>query len=162
MTTIAIEKASPMVGTEVLGVDASVHASAETVEQLGRALAEHGVLIFRDQHLTAEQHIAFSSLFGSLETHVISGALLEGHPEIYVISNVVEDGKRQGRAYAGTYWHSDLSYTATPRNTSFHTGPPPLRDPGLRRCTASHASHTRKEATSDEGIDPFGAKSWFR
>ncbi len=110
--SIAIEKASPVVGAEVLGVDTSVHASAETVEQLGRALAEHGVLIFRDQHLTAEQHIAFSSLFGSLETHVISGALLEGHPEVYVISNVVEDGKRKGRAYAGTYWHSDLRYTA--------------------------------------------------
>ena len=112
--TMAIDKASPVLGAEVKGLDLSLPASTETVNVLDDALAEHGVLIFRDQHLTPEQHIAFSSLFGALETHVISDALLEGHPEIYVVSNVVVDGKRKGRAYAGTYWHSDLSYTATP------------------------------------------------
>ena len=76
--TMAIEKASAVVGAEVKGLDLSVSASAETVNVLGKALAEHGVLFFRDQHLTPEQHIAFSRQFGSLETHVISDALLEG------------------------------------------------------------------------------------
>ena len=56
--SISIEKASPVVGAEVLGVDTSVPASAETVERLGKALAEHGIHFFRDQHLTPEQHMA--------------------------------------------------------------------------------------------------------
>ena len=112
--TISIERVSPVTGAQVSGIDLSVPISDETVRVLGEALAAHGVLVFPDQHLTPEQHIAFSRRFGSLETHVISEALLEGHPEIYVVSNVVENGKSKGRAYAGTYWHSDLSYTATP------------------------------------------------
>ena len=111
---ISIQKVSPAVGTVVNGVDLSVPPEQEIIETLEGAIAEHGVLVFRNQHLTPEQHIAFSRRFGALETHVISDALLEGHPEIYVISNVVEDGKPKGRAYAGTYWHSDLSYMATP------------------------------------------------
>ena len=86
----------------------------ETVAAIGQALAKHGVLVFRDQHLTPAQHVAVSRRFGSLEIHVAAQALLDDHPEIYVISNVVEDGKPVGEAYAGTYWHSDLSYTPTP------------------------------------------------
>ena len=66
-------------------------------EALQLAVGEHGVLAFRDQHLTPAQHVAFSRQFGSLETHVISEALLDGYPEIYVISNVVEDGKPTGQ-----------------------------------------------------------------
>jgi taurine dioxygenase len=38
--------------------------------------------------------------------------LLPGHPEIYRVSNKIENGEAQGRAKAGTYWHSDLSYMA--------------------------------------------------
>ena len=112
--SISIQKVSPAVGAVVQGVDLSISVPPGTFEVLEGALAEHGVLVFRDQHLTPMQHVAFSHLFGSLETHVISEALLKGYPEIYVVSNVVEDGKPKGRAYAGTYWHSDLSYKAVP------------------------------------------------
>lgn len=111
---ITIQKISPAVGAVVEGVDLSNPVTPDVFETLERAIAEHGVLVFREQHLTPTQHVEFSRRFGSLETHVISEALLEGHPEIYVISNVVENGKPKGRAYAGTYWHSDLSYMPVP------------------------------------------------
>ena len=111
---ISIQKISSAVGAIVEGVDLSNPVPPEVFEALQLAVGEHGVLVFRDQHLTPAQHVGFSRQFGSLETHVISEALLEGHPEIYVISNVVEDGKPKGRAYAGTYWHSDLSYMPAP------------------------------------------------
>ena len=112
--SISIQKVSPAVGAMVKGVDLSGLVPPDIFETLEGAIAEHGVLVFRDQHLTPAQHVAFSRRFGSLETHVISEALLEGYPEIYVISNAVEDGKPKGRAYAGTYWHSDLSYMPVP------------------------------------------------
>ena len=111
---ITIQKISPAVGAVVEGVDLSEPVTPDVFEILERAIAEHGVLVFREQHLTPAQHVEFSRRFGSLEAHVISEALLEGHPEIYVISNVVENGKPKGRAYAGTYWHSDLSYMPVP------------------------------------------------
>ena len=111
---LALRKISPALGAEIESFDIAAKVSSETVEELERALAEHGVLVFGDQHLTAEQHIAFSRFFGELEEHVLSAALLEGHPEIYIVSNVVENGKAKGRAYAGTYWHSDMSYKPMP------------------------------------------------
>ena len=83
--SISIQKVSPAVGAVVKGVDLSIPVPQDTFDVLEGALAEHGVLVFRDQHLTPAQHVAFSHLFGSLETHVISEALLEGYPEIYVV-----------------------------------------------------------------------------
>ena len=112
--SISIQKISPAVGAVVKGVDLSDPVSPDIFDTIEGAIAEHGVLVFHDQHLTPAQHVGFSRRFGSLETHVISEALLEGYPEIYVISNVIENGKPKGRAYAGTYWHSDLSYMPIP------------------------------------------------
>jgi taurine dioxygenase len=61
-----------------------------------------------------QQHIAFSRHFGPLEAHVVGEFNLPGHPEIFVVSNVKEDGKLKGAVYAGQYWHSDLSYMQKP------------------------------------------------
>ena len=112
--SLSIQKVSPALGARVQGLDLAVPADPETIEELARAVAEHGVLVFPDQHLAPGQHIEFTRSFGLLEEHVLSDALLESHPEIYVLSNVVENGKPRGRAYAGTYWHSDLSYVKEP------------------------------------------------
>ena len=112
--TISIRQLSPALAAEVEGADLSAPVPPKTARELGQAIAEHDVLVFRNQYLMPEQHIAFSRQFGPLETHVFSDTLLEGYPEIYVISNVVENGKPKGRPYAGTYWHSDLSYVAEP------------------------------------------------
>jgi taurine dioxygenase len=112
--TLALRKVSPILGAEVKGIDLSAPVAPETIEELTQAVAEYGVLVFPDQHLPPEQHLRFTRRFGPLEEHVLSDALLPGHPEIYVLSNVVENGKPQGRSYAGTYWHSDLSYVKEP------------------------------------------------
>ena len=111
---LAIQPVSPVLGAEITGLDISKPVDGETVSKLRRALAEHCVLIVRNQNLSPEQHIAFSRNFGPLAQHVLQDYLLPGHSEIYVISNVKEDAKPIGRAGAGQYWHSDLSYMAKP------------------------------------------------
>ena len=84
------------------------------IATLRDAFNTHGLLLFRDQDISPEAHVAFSRRFGELEHHVLSDALLDGLPEIYILSNLKKDGKRVGRAGAGHYWHSDLSYMAQP------------------------------------------------
>ncbi len=111
---LSIRQISPALGAEVENFDMAAPLTSEVADELEQALATYGVLVFRDQDLTPEQHIAFSRRFGALEEHVLSAALLEGYPEIYIVSNVVENGKAKGRAYAGTYWHSDMSYKPEP------------------------------------------------
>ena len=39
---------------------------------------------------------------------------LAGHPEVLVVSNIVENGKPIGLGDAGHFWHSDLSYKEKP------------------------------------------------
>jgi taurine dioxygenase len=112
--TISIRPLSKALGAEVTGVALARPLEPETVHALHRALSEHGILLFRGAELTPEQHIRFSQHFGPLESHVVGEFNLAGHPEIFIVSNVKEEGKLKGAVYAGQYWHSDLSYMPKP------------------------------------------------
>jgi taurine dioxygenase len=113
---IDIRRGDAPVGAEIVGVDLSQDIDAATFDQIRAAYYEHSVIVFRDQRLTPEQQIAFSRRFGELEIHVLKQYLLPGHPEILVISNIVEDGKPIGLADAGrvAVWHTDTSYRKAP------------------------------------------------
>jgi taurine dioxygenase len=80
-----------------------------------KAHLEHGVVVFRDQALTPEQHIAFSARFGPLQVHPMMQFNLEGAPQILMVSSDRHpDGQPKGIADAGRYWHTDMSYMPEP------------------------------------------------
>ena len=116
---ISVTKISPTIGAVVSGVDLSQPLDNETFNDLYEAFNRHSVLLLPDQKLSPDQHVAFSRRFGELEEHVLREDLLEGHPEIYILSNKYKDGVRVGRANAGWYWHTDLSYQTNPSKASF-------------------------------------------
>ena len=66
----------------------------------------HKVIAFSGQTLSPEQHVAFSKRFGNLDVHSNNQYLLDGFPEILVISNDLKDGKPIGVVDAGVEWHS--------------------------------------------------------
>jgi taurine dioxygenase len=102
-------------GAEILGLDLSEQPREAELGHIREALAERGVLVFSDQsRLAPEEHVAFSRAFGPLQIHIQHHFHHPDHPEILVVSNVVENGKPIGLADAGRYWHSDLSYMAEP------------------------------------------------
>ena len=104
-----------VLGAEILNLDLSQPLDDADFARIRRSLADRAVLVFRDQEkLTPEQQIAFSRRFGPLEIHVQHHFHLAGHPEILIVSNVIENGKPLGLVDAGKYWHSDLSYMALP------------------------------------------------
>lgn len=112
---IKVTRLTDAVGAEVEGVDLSQAVDDGTFAQLHQAHLDHGVLLFRGQDITPEQHIAFSERFGAHEIHVMSQFLLPGHPELLLISNLKnEKGEAIGIEDAGRYWHSDLSYNEKP------------------------------------------------
>lgn len=123
MKNYRVSPLSPVLGAEMIGMDLAPPLDENDFANLRAAwLDANGIMVFRDQHLTPEQHIAFSRRFGPLEKHVLAKYLLPGYPEIYRVSNKVEDGVPQGRAKAGTYWHSDLSYMNPPALASLLYG----------------------------------------
>lgn len=124
-----IKPLSPTFGAEISGVDLSQELDEDTFRAIERAYAEHSVLLFRGQRLSDERHVAFSRRFGELEIHVLREYVHPEHPELYRISNIVENGKRLGIADAGNYWHTDLSYTMRPsRGSIMHAHKVPQRD----------------------------------
>jgi taurine dioxygenase len=101
-------------GAEVADVDLKSFLEGQPHLPLVQALARHSVLVFHDQSLTPEQLLAFSRLFGALEPHVLDQFCMRDHPDIYVLSNVVENGRNIGNPKDGFGWHTDLSYFAEP------------------------------------------------
>ncbi|WP_431823507.1 TauD/TfdA dioxygenase family protein [Burkholderia sp. F1] len=101
-------------GAEVIGLDLSKPLDDAGFARIHRAHLDHHVLVFRDQRITPEQHIGFSRRFGPLQIHVLHQFGLAGHPEVLVVSNIVENGRPIGLGDAGQFWHSDLSYKEKP------------------------------------------------
>ncbi len=112
-----IRRLSDALGAEIAGVDVK-SLSDEEFRELYDAWLEHEVLVFHDQELAPEDHIGFSKRFGDLEVHISVDHLLEGCPEIMLVSNKMVDGRYIGAVSAADYWHSDLSCNAHPTKAS--------------------------------------------
>jgi len=101
-------------GAVVEDIDLSRPLSADEDRLVVAVLGERGVLRFPGQKLDAGQLKRFAARFGDLEINVASGAYQEpGHPEVMILSNIVENGKPIGLADAGQDWHTDMSYSKT-------------------------------------------------
>lgn len=101
-------------GAELVGLDLSRPFNPQDFARVHGAHLEHKLLIFRDQRITPAQQVAFSRRFGELQIHVLKQFQLGGQPEVFVISNIVENGQPVGLGDAGKFWHSDLSYKEVP------------------------------------------------
>ena len=99
-------------------MDLSGKLDDATFSSIEAAYSEHAVLLFRGQQMTDEQHVDFSRRLGELEVHVLKEFSKPEHPEVYVLSNIIENGKPIGIKDAGSYWHTDLSYTKSPSRGS--------------------------------------------
>lgn len=110
--------AAPL-GAEILGLDLRQPLSEDDFARLHSAHLEHHVLVFRDQHITPAQQVAFSRRWGQLQRHVLHQFALAGHPDVLIVSNIIEGGRPIGLGDAGVFWHSDLSYKPRPSLGSF-------------------------------------------
>lgn len=95
-------------GHEIQGVNLAGEIDDELFAEIETAYNTYGVICFRRQTLTPEQHITFSKRFGPLDKYIIDKYLHPQYPEIFVVSNVIKNGKPLGMADAGRYWHSDM------------------------------------------------------
>jgi taurine dioxygenase len=113
---------SAPLGHQLLGVDIAAGLSDEQFKGIEDAFNKYGVVVLRDQHITPDQHVEFSRRFGPTERYGVANYLLPGYPEIFVVSNIVENGKPIGMADAGRSWHSDMCYVTNPPRCSLLYG----------------------------------------
>jgi len=115
---IPVRKSEAACGAEIV-FDLATPIDAAIFGEIERAFHDNIVVFFRAQHLSEEEHIAFSRRFGELEIHIVQKYLLPGYPEILLISNVRNAaGEHIGLADAGFTWHTDTSYRRLPSRCS--------------------------------------------
>ena len=107
-TRFGVEPYTPNIGAVIHGLDLRQPLDVSTQEELRRALAEHEVLFFRDQHLTPQQHIAFTRTFGGVAEVKAFFPRVEGHPEIEIVESTAE------RPKASNNWHADITWREQP------------------------------------------------
>lgn len=112
-------------GAEVSNVDLTQPLTDGQFEIIAAAFIEHLVLVFREQPLTDEQHLAFARRFGELEAHINKPSRHHKHEKVQVFSNVKDDGSTLGyHPERGTlFWHTDKSYVAKPSLTTILRSP---------------------------------------
>jgi len=105
---LVIRPMSGTIGAEIGGVDLEGALSDATVAGIRGALAEYGVVVFRNQTLTPEQHIAVARRFGEINVNRFF-AYADGYPEIALVSKEPDQ-----TANIGGGWHTDHSYDDHP------------------------------------------------
>jgi taurine dioxygenase len=105
---IAVCPTSGAVGAEISGVDLSRPLSRPALDQVRAALRDHGVIFFRDQRLTPEQHIAFAEQFGPININRFFTPV-PGYPKIAEVRKEPEQTTNIGQI-----WHTDHSYDQVP------------------------------------------------
>jgi taurine dioxygenase len=103
-----IRPSSPAIGAEILGVDLSRPLTPEETGEIREALNEHGVIFFRDQELTPEQHIAFAERFAPINVNRFFRSVSD-HPQIAEVRKEPDQ-----TANIGGGWHTDHSYDEAP------------------------------------------------
>jgi taurine dioxygenase len=123
--SVQIVPTGKALGAEIEGVDLRAISDGDferDFELIRHAWLDHLVVLIRGQQLTDEDLIAFSLRFGELDWAPVQETgrrFVDGHPEIYVVSNVIENGAPIGSLGAGeAIWHTDMSYLEKPPKAS--------------------------------------------
>ncbi len=108
LETLSIEPIGVFCGAEITGVDLSRPLGAPLVEAITAAHAEHGVVVFPDQHITSDQLKAYGRQLGELTVHPFSTNDAES-PELIVYDN------KEGNPPPNTdVWHTDEMFREAP------------------------------------------------
>ena len=115
---MAIENLEAALGAVVHGIDVSRPLAADEIMTLEQVWRERLVVVLCGQKLSDPQLIAFSRQFGELDPpgpNPYGEPFIREHPELNVISNVVENGKPIGNLGDGeAVWHADMTYVEVP------------------------------------------------
>jgi len=122
--SIVIFPITPSFAAEVGGVDLSKPLNATDLAAIETAFWKYAVLIFPEQELTPDQHLAFAQKFGPIENDRVLDQTVTPHrlsTSFADISNLAPNGEiwaedsRQRMYKAGNkLWHTDSSFRYLP------------------------------------------------
>ncbi|MDB4872590.1 MAG: taurine dioxygenase [Gemmatimonadales bacterium] len=116
-TTYQVHRAGPRFGAEILGLDLARPVDDATADALRQEFLTHKVLVFRDQHLDADQHVEAVRIFGEPFDHP-TAQRDDGNRFVYPYD--VRQAGKASRWHVGGVWRNppfsieSLTYQAVP------------------------------------------------
>jgi alpha-ketoglutarate-dependent taurine dioxygenase len=107
-TRFEVRPTSGALGAELLGIDLAQPLDVEAAADIRQAFNEHGVIFFRDQRLTPEEHIAFAERMGKININ----RFFKTAPNYPQIAEVRKEAAHKTNIGGG--WHTDHSYDQVP------------------------------------------------
>jgi alpha-ketoglutarate-dependent 2,4-dichlorophenoxyacetate dioxygenase len=136
----------PLFGVEIQGVQVCEPMDDGSFAEIRQAFETHSLLLFRDQRLTDEGHLAFSRRFGPLEVTVkgnpAAGSNFARQSNLDIESGQVipEGDPRLTYLKAARLWHTDSSFKPVPALASLlagHICPPEGANTEFAACRAA-------------------------
>jgi len=106
--TIKATPKSRELGAEISGVNIAAGISDEQFSEIRQAFRNYGVIFFRDQDITPDQHIEFAQRWGEINVNRFFQPV-DTHP---VIAEVRKEAHQKRNI--GSSWHTDHSYDQIP------------------------------------------------
>ncbi len=118
---VQVRTLHPALGAEVRGIDMRRPLDAGTFRAVHDAWMRHLVLVFPEQPISDEEHVAFTRSFG--EPEIFHQTIIRSRrvKEIFRVSNVDDDGSLMPpdhptvkQVSLAQFWHTDSSYREIP------------------------------------------------
>ena len=148
-----IKKLTEHIGAEISGIRIDSLEQSE-IDEIKEAWLAHKVLVFRDQPISVEAHIAFGKHFGELEIHPFADNL-EDFPEIIVLE-AGGDSPRQNYN-AAQDWHIDVSFREKPPMGSILRGKSIPEHGGDTHFANAAAAYERLDSNLKSRVDDLFA-----
>lgn len=104
---------SESIGAEVLELDITSVAPSE-IRSIKQLVYEYKLVIFRNQNIGVQEYLEFANKLGTPQIYPQDNYHHPDHPEIFVSSNVLKEGKKFGVRGTGKYWHTDCAFLEEP------------------------------------------------
>ncbi|MER5950471.1 TauD/TfdA family dioxygenase [Streptomyces sp. NPDC001904] len=132
MSDISFRPLTPITGAEVTGVDLTADLPSTVVARLREALLRHKVLVFRNQPMDDERHVALTDAFGGATA---AHPIVKGLPEAPAVLRTVLSEDRPGLKESvanplsasvprriRTEWHIDSTFVVNPTSITILRG----------------------------------------
>ncbi len=109
--SFTLHEMSPACGGIIEGIDLSQDLSNRQFDEIHEALLDRTVIVFRDQHITPDQQVAFARRFGEPQPAAVSGfEKSKDNPEIDILEYDADNPPHVTR----DLWHTDFAGTERP------------------------------------------------
>ena len=162
MATLTIDPLHDEFGATITGIDLGTVLSDEQVGRVRSAIDTYSYLVFPDQVLDDDKHLAFTRQLGEPEAnHVSLGR--DGVINYFgTIGNVQSDGTVQGNDHQHTkfltgnnMWHTDSSFRKVPSLVSIMYAYEVPDEGGHTQYVSSRAAYRRLSEETRETIEPL-------